>query len=133
MGQRADRVASDEALATELEGLAAEVGPERAIEAFAQRWASGTPVLAGQPVEVRERVHADRLRNTPAGLARALRGLGTGALPPLWDRLGELTMPVTLIVGERDAKFRAIADDMAEPHRALHACRRPRHRTFRPP
>ena len=48
-GQRAERVASDEALATELEGLAAEVGPERAIEEFAQRWASGTPVLAGQP------------------------------------------------------------------------------------
>ncbi len=47
------------------------------------------------------------------GLARALRGLGTGALPPLWDRLGELTMPVTLIVGERDAKFHAIADEMA--------------------
>ena len=71
-------------------------------------------MLAGQPAEVRERVHADRLRNTPAGLARALRGLGTGALPPLWDRLGELTMPVTLIVGERDAKFQAIAEEMGE-------------------
>jgi pimeloyl-ACP methyl ester carboxylesterase len=46
-------------------------------------------------------------------LARALRGLGTGALPPLWDRLGELTIPVTLVVGERDAKFREIADEMA--------------------
>ena len=88
------------------------------MEEFAHRWATETPVLAGQPAGVRERVHADRLRNTPAGLARALRGLGTGALPPLWDRLGELTMPVTLIVGERDAKFRAIADEMAAriPH-----------------
>jgi pimeloyl-ACP methyl ester carboxylesterase len=46
-------------------------------------------------------------------LADALRGLGTGALPPLWDRLGELPMPVTLVVGERDAKFRAIAEQMA--------------------
>ena len=67
---------------------------------------------AGWPAAERARsaVHADRLRNTPAGLARALRGLGTGALPSLWERLGELTMPVTLIVGERDAKFRAIAE-----------------------
>ena len=56
--------------------------------------------------------HADRLRNTPAGLARALRGLGTGALPSLWGRLSELRMPVTLMVGERDEKFRAIAAQM---------------------
>ena len=112
-GQRGERVASDEALAGEIEALAAARGAAAAMDEFARRWATGTPVLAGQPAEVRERVHADRLRNTPAGLARALRGLGTGALPPLWDRLGELTMPVTLIVGERDAKFQAIADEMA--------------------
>jgi pimeloyl-ACP methyl ester carboxylesterase len=31
----------------------------------------------------------------------------------VWDRLGELPMPVTLIVGERDTKFRAISDRMA--------------------
>ena len=36
-------------------------------------------------------------------------------MPPLWDRLGELTMPVTLVVGERDAKFRAIAERMGAP------------------
>jgi pimeloyl-ACP methyl ester carboxylesterase len=34
-------------------------------------------------------------------------------MTPLWDRLGELTMPVTLIAGERDEKFRAIAERMA--------------------
>jgi pimeloyl-ACP methyl ester carboxylesterase len=59
------------------------------------------------------RAHADRLRNTPAGLARALRGLGTGALPSLWARLPEVRIRVTLIVGERDEKFRAIAAAMA--------------------
>ncbi len=120
-GQRGERVASDEALAGELEALAADRGPSAAMDEFAHRWATATPVLAGQPAELRERVHADRLRNTPAGLARALRGLGTGALPPLWDRLGELTMPVTLIVGGRDATFRAIAEAMARsiPHAAL--------------
>src|SRR5437588_865441 len=52
-------------------------------------------------------------RSTPSGLARALRGLGTGALPSLWDRLGKLTVPVTLVVGERDQKFRQIAQLMA--------------------
>ncbi len=59
------------------------------IEAFAARWAQ-TPVLAGLPEAVARRAHADRLRNTPDGLAAALRGLGTGALASLWGRLGEL-------------------------------------------
>ena len=103
--ERDARRASDERLADEIEAST--------IEEFATSWAE-TPVLAGQPASVRARVAEDRLRNTPAGLARALRGLGTGALPPLWDRLGELTMPVALVVGERDEKFSAIAFRMAD-------------------
>jgi 2-succinyl-6-hydroxy-2,4-cyclohexadiene-1-carboxylate synthase len=83
------------------------------IEAFADRWAA-QPLLAGQPAAVRAAVRADRLRNAPDGLAAALRGIGTGAMAPLWDRLGELAMPVALVAGERDAKFRAIAERMAE-------------------
>jgi 2-succinyl-6-hydroxy-2,4-cyclohexadiene-1-carboxylate synthase len=103
--ERAARRAADEELASEIEHLS--------IEEFARRWAR-TPVLAGLPAEVAEQVIADRLRNTPKGLARALTGLGTGALPSLWDRLGELSMPVMLVVGERDQKFREIASRMAE-------------------
>jgi 2-succinyl-6-hydroxy-2,4-cyclohexadiene-1-carboxylate synthase len=82
------------------------------IEEFARHWAT-TPVLGEQPPEVADAAHADRLRSAPAGLARALRGLGTGALPSLWDRLVELTMPVTLVAGERDRKFAGIAEQMA--------------------
>ena len=82
------------------------------IEEFARRWAQ-TPVLAGQPPAVAAAVRADRLRNQPAGLAAAFRGLGTGALRSLWDRLSEVRAQTTLIAGERDAKFKAIATDMA--------------------
>jgi 2-succinyl-6-hydroxy-2,4-cyclohexadiene-1-carboxylate synthase len=102
--ERAARRATDERLAEEIEA--------GTIEEFALRWAA-TPVLAGQSAEVEEAVHADRMRNGPAGLARALRGLGTAALPPLWDRLGELRVPATLVVGARDRKFRAVASEMA--------------------
>jgi 2-succinyl-6-hydroxy-2,4-cyclohexadiene-1-carboxylate synthase len=102
--QRAARRAADERLAAEIEAAT--------IEEFATRWAA-TPVLEGQSPEVKAAAHADRLRSTPAGLAAALRGLGTGALPSLWERLGELSMPVVLIVGERDEKFRAIGQRMA--------------------
>jgi 2-succinyl-6-hydroxy-2,4-cyclohexadiene-1-carboxylate synthase len=102
--ERAERCAADEALADEIEGMT--------IEEFAERWAR-TPVLAGQPPAVLAAVTAQRLRNTPAGLAAALRGLGTGALPSLWDRLGGLAIPVDLVVGERDEKFREVAERMA--------------------
>jgi len=98
--ERAARREADGRLADEIERLP--------IEEFARRWASN-PVLAGQP----SWVHEDRLRSAPAGLARTLRALGTGALPPLWDRLAELRMPVLLVVGEQDQKFKAIAEDMA--------------------
>src|SRR5205807_3360038 len=102
--ERDARRRADEKLADEIERLS--------IEEFSARW-EATPVLAGQPASVLEAARADRLRSSPAGLARALRGLGTGALPPLWDRLSELQLPVTLIVGERDRKFREIAERMA--------------------
>jgi 2-succinyl-6-hydroxy-2,4-cyclohexadiene-1-carboxylate synthase len=101
--ERAARRGADERLADEIE--------RSSIEEFAIRWAA-TPVLSGQPPQLAAAAHADRLRSAPEGLARALRGLGTGALPSLWGRLGELAMPVALVVGERDAKFRAIAGEM---------------------
>jgi 2-succinyl-6-hydroxy-2,4-cyclohexadiene-1-carboxylate synthase len=101
--ERGERRARDELLADEIESSE--------IEQFARSWAR-TPVLADQPPAVAAAVHADRLRSSPGGLARALRGLGTGALPSLWERLGELTMPTTLIAGERDAKFREAASQM---------------------
>ncbi len=103
--ERAARRQADEALADEIEQFD--------IETFARRW-SQTPVLSGLPDQLAEQVHQDRLNSTPAGLAAALRGLGTGALPSLWDRLPELAIPVTLVAGERDEKFRGIAREMAE-------------------
>ncbi|MFZ0384585.1 MAG: 2-succinyl-6-hydroxy-2,4-cyclohexadiene-1-carboxylate synthase [Solirubrobacteraceae bacterium] len=102
---RAERRAADERLADVAERLT--------ITEFSDRWAK-TPVLAGQPDDVRAAVDADRRRNRPDGLAAALRGLGTGALPSLWPRLRELEIPVELIVGELDAKFRATAAQMAQ-------------------
>jgi 2-succinyl-6-hydroxy-2,4-cyclohexadiene-1-carboxylate synthase len=102
--EREARRQADAALADRIE----EIG----VEAFAEDWGA-QPLFAGQDERVAAAAHADRLRNTAAGLAAALRGLGTGVMPPLWDRLPELAMPVTLVAGERDEKFRAIAERMA--------------------
>jgi pimeloyl-ACP methyl ester carboxylesterase len=82
------------------------------VEAFVREW-SAQPLFAGLPRGVAEQANADRRRNTAAGLAAALRGLGTGVMPSLWDRLGELRVPVTVVVGDRDAKFLDIGERMA--------------------
>jgi 2-succinyl-6-hydroxy-2,4-cyclohexadiene-1-carboxylate synthase len=103
--EREQRRQADEQLAARIE--------QSDIEAFATEWGS-QPLFAAMPRGVADFVHADRLRNTPPGLAAALRGVGTGVMPPLWDDLPRLTMPVHLVAGEQDAKFRAIAEQMAQ-------------------
>jgi 2-succinyl-6-hydroxy-2,4-cyclohexadiene-1-carboxylate synthase len=102
--EREGRRRADEALAERIEVIG--------VEAFAREWGA-QPLFAGQDERVAAAAHADRLRNTATGLAAALRALGAGVREPLWDRLGELAMPVTLVVGERDARFGAIAARMA--------------------
>jgi 2-succinyl-6-hydroxy-2,4-cyclohexadiene-1-carboxylate synthase len=102
--ERAQRRAADEALAD---------ATERAtIEAFAERWMA-QPLFDGTPPQAAELWRADILDNEPGALAESLRGIGTGAMEPLWDRLGELTMPVTVLAGGRDAKFRALGERLA--------------------
>jgi 2-succinyl-6-hydroxy-2,4-cyclohexadiene-1-carboxylate synthase len=107
--ERAERVVADEALAARIEG--------QGIEAAARAWAAQA-LFGGQTPEVRELSHEDRLRNDPVNLAAALRGIGTGVMAPLWDRLGELTMPAAVVVGERDEKFvqlgRRLADELPD-------------------
>ncbi len=103
--ERAERARADAALADRIE--------RDGIAAFAAEWAA-LPLFAGQPRGVAAAAQEERLRQSPAGLAAALRGMGTGSMPPVWDRLGELRMPVVLVVGARDAKFRAIAERMAQ-------------------
>lgn len=99
--ERAARRAADDALADRME--------RQSIDELAAAW-GGQPLFAGQPEAVRARADADRRRNDPAELAASLRGIGTGAMTPLWDRLAELTMPVDVVVGAEDAKFCAIGE-----------------------
>jgi 2-succinyl-6-hydroxy-2,4-cyclohexadiene-1-carboxylate synthase len=102
--ERAARRDGDEALAAALE--------REPFEDFIARW-QAQPLFAGDPPAVAQRAREDQLRNRPAALAAALRGLGAGAMEPLWPRLRELEMPVVIVAGERDAKYRALAGRMA--------------------
>jgi 2-succinyl-6-hydroxy-2,4-cyclohexadiene-1-carboxylate synthase len=100
---RAARREADTALADrmEREGLAA----------FVETWMAH-PLFETQkslPSAVRERERARRMRHHAGWLAAALRGMGPGAMVPLWDRLPALGAPALLLAGERDAKYRDIA------------------------
>lgn len=99
---RAARVARDETLASGLE--------RKGLERFLTGWLA-------QPLFERVPRHAaameERLKNTVEGLASVLRRCGTGSQEPLWDRLGELRMPVLVMAGEHDTAFVAVAMRMA--------------------
>jgi 2-succinyl-6-hydroxy-2,4-cyclohexadiene-1-carboxylate synthase len=94
--QRRARLETDAQLARSLTA--------RPFEQFIARWAQ-QPLFAADPAAVVKLARADQLRNRPAPLARVLRGVGAGAMEPLWNRLGALSMPATVLVGERDAKY----------------------------
>ncbi len=104
--ERAARRAADHALASRIE----EIGTARFIEAW-----SHVPIIASQRrirSDWRAAMRARRVRRRPWGLAHCLRQMGTGAMAPVWDRLGTLRMPVLLITGAEDGKFTAIARRM---------------------
>jgi len=99
---RTRRRAEDLALAEELDRHG-----DAGLASFLERWLS-SPLFAGLGPGA---AGMDaRLENTAAGLASSLRLCGTGAQEPLDARLGELTMPVLLVVGEHDEKFRSEAE-----------------------
>jgi 2-succinyl-6-hydroxy-2,4-cyclohexadiene-1-carboxylate synthase len=104
-GERATRRRSDRALADDLE--------RRPYEEFIERWRT-QPLFAADPPAVGALAREDQRRNRPDALAAVMRGLGTGTMQPLWDRLPELAMPVTVLAGERDGKFVALGRRMVE-------------------
>lgn len=101
--ERAARRAADRALADQLERLP--------FDRFIDGWRA-QPLFAADPHDVQERARADQRRNDPRALAAVLRGIGAGEMAPLWDRLGDLTMPVSVVVGRRDRRYRAVAGRM---------------------
>ncbi|TAK22429.1 MAG: 2-succinyl-6-hydroxy-2,4-cyclohexadiene-1-carboxylate synthase [Chloroflexota bacterium] len=92
----------------------AEIAEQRGIAAFVDRWELA-PIFASQramPDDRRAALRAGRLAQNPCGLANSLRGAGQGVAPEAWSRLGDLAMPVKLIVGALDEKYVAIGQKM---------------------
>jgi 2-succinyl-6-hydroxy-2,4-cyclohexadiene-1-carboxylate synthase len=103
---RCDRLAKDRQLATKLE-----TGDLRL---FLENWYQ-------QAIFANLRSHPNfaqmleqRLNNSPAQLAKALRNLSIGMQPCLWENLSENKIPLLLIAGELDPKFVQINQQMQE-------------------
>ncbi|MBF0524581.1 MAG: 2-succinyl-6-hydroxy-2,4-cyclohexadiene-1-carboxylate synthase [Deltaproteobacteria bacterium] len=102
--ERQARQERDERLAEELE--------TRGLEEFLNHWYD-------QPLFESLKQHprfADlcrrRMNNVPAELAKSLRMMGVGRQPSLWEDLDRVGLPMLVVVGERDAKFRRLAAQM---------------------
>ena len=100
--ERVDRVESDEELAQSIE--------QDGVPAFVSKWEQHPSLASLKPFSAQLR--PERLANTPAGLASALRHLGTGSQPSYWGELGSLSVPVLLLAGVKDAKFMELSRRM---------------------
>jgi 2-succinyl-6-hydroxy-2,4-cyclohexadiene-1-carboxylate synthase len=102
--EHAARRAADDQLADEIE--------HGSISSFVARWRE-LPLFAQDPAWVHDEVADDERRCTATQLAGMLRGLGVGAMAPMWDRLGDLRMPVAILAGEQDAAYVALGRRLA--------------------
>lgn len=109
---RRERRISDARLAEQIESDGA--------TAFIDEW-TGSGLTSTRHLTAEHRAWDRSVRevNTAGGLAAALIGYGQGAQPDVWDRLGELTIPVLLIAGSSDTRYVGIAEEMEE--RITHA------------
>jgi len=105
--ERASRIERDHVLADRIRDLG--------VEAFIDSWTTaGITSLNHLDDAYRLWDSSVRSENSAEGLASALQGYGQGAQPSVWDEIADLTMPVLLIVGNQDERYRTINDEMAD-------------------
>jgi 2-succinyl-6-hydroxy-2,4-cyclohexadiene-1-carboxylate synthase len=106
--ERVARRRADETLARRIE--------DYGIEDFVEYW-TDLPLFETHrrlPGEVRDALRRRRLANRPEALAACLRGLGTGTQPSFWDVLDRVRVPVLVVVGSDDSKYRAVGARMSD-------------------
>jgi 2-succinyl-6-hydroxy-2,4-cyclohexadiene-1-carboxylate synthase len=104
---REGRRRGDEALAQRIE--------KDGLEVFVNYWSS-LPMFEGLerrgPSFVAQ-TRAARMDNHVAGLAESLRGMGAGAMRPVWQDLARVTCPCTFVAGQLDHGYAASARRLA--------------------
>jgi len=107
--ERAKRHEADLELAERIETVGVDV--------FVEEWLT-KPIfesyVASLDEHQRSATVALRNRSQALGLANSLRGTGTGAMPPVWTRLGALRSPLLAVAGALDDRYVDIANTLAK-------------------
>lgn len=101
--ERGPRCEEDSALARQIE--------EEGLPAFVARW-ERLPLFSTQralPAALLEEQRAARVGHDPASVAWALRALGLGTMPPLWERLPHHPGAILLVTGALDTRYTELA------------------------
>lgn len=85
------------------------------IEVFVDWWEE-LPIFATQrflPDEIRAQVRAERLAHDPEALALTVEATGQHAMPDMRRAMNEARFPLLYLAGTDDAKYRAVAEELA--------------------
>jgi 2-succinyl-6-hydroxy-2,4-cyclohexadiene-1-carboxylate synthase len=105
--ERANRQVLDDALAERIR--------RGGMQAFVEEWLE-QPLFSGLkrlPQAQQDANKAQRLLNRTVGLVNSLRGMGAGALAPVWGEVANLAIPSLLLAGQNDAKYVNLAQRLA--------------------
>ncbi|MEI8031970.1 MAG: 2-succinyl-6-hydroxy-2,4-cyclohexadiene-1-carboxylate synthase [Chlorobiaceae bacterium] len=103
--ERVARRSSDECVARKI---------ERNFAGFLDAWYRAPLFSTLKHHPVFREVERERKHNDPRNLALALRFLGTGNQPSMWDALPENRVPVHFFAGEKDERYVEIARQMVK-------------------
>ena len=111
------------------DSLLADTARREGLDTFLSRWRR-QPLIASQenaPEPWLGHMRKARTTHRIAELATILESWSPGRLPPQWDRLQSLRLPVLLLTGANDARYTALAARMsalmpAATHRTVPAC-----------
>jgi 2-succinyl-6-hydroxy-2,4-cyclohexadiene-1-carboxylate synthase len=92
------------------EGIARKI--ERNFAGFIEAWYDQPLFATLKTHPLFREIEAKRKQSSPGNLALALRLLGTGFQPSMWDKLPENRIPMLFVVGEKDLKFVEIGRQM---------------------
>ena len=89
---------------------------EQGMDAFLRDWNQMDIIASQQNIEEKhlQQMQENRRRQNPEMLAKSMRIFGTGTMPSCWGKLSDVEIPVLLLTGEHDLKYRQITGEMQE-------------------
>ncbi|MEI6846950.1 MAG: 2-succinyl-6-hydroxy-2,4-cyclohexadiene-1-carboxylate synthase [Chlorobiaceae bacterium] len=94
------------------EGIARKI--EKNFEGFIEAWYNQQLFSTLKKHPLFKEIERERKINNPRNLAVALRVMGTGRQPPLWETLKKNNIPIRFFAGEKDEKYVEIGFQMVK-------------------